>query len=349
MVMLFDLKPKEMIKDFFNYKEELDLFVRGLTDKSTRMIVIRGLRRTGKSSLLRVGLHKAKVKHVLIDVRELTTLSRKSFEYKLLEELKSIKGLPASLLEKIESVEMGVKISVKNEEKVWNTLKEVNPIIAVDEVQMLKGTGVEAFFAAAYDNTDCKIVLTGSEVGVLDAFVGKDNPKASLFGRVFSEIKMHALTPEKSKEFLITGFKEASKEISEKETFNAQQELGGIVGWLTIFGNTALSLNMKEALKKSVKEGSMLAYSELESFLDMRKPAKKRYLALLQLLAEREMRWIDLKRSLQIELKESISDPQFSNYLNSLKDYGFIILTDNIYSIPDPLLKKALRGGISNL
>lgn len=347
--MLFDLKPKEMIKDFFNYKEELDLFVRGLTDKSTRMIVIRGLRRTGKSSLLRVGLHKSKVRHVLIDARELTTLSRKSFESKLLGELKSIKGIPASLLEKIESVEMGIKISIKNEETIWNTLKEVNPTIAVDEVQMLKGTGVEAFFAAAFDNTDCKIVLTGSEVGVLDAFVGKENPKAPLFGRVFSEIKMHVLSPQKSKEFLATGFKEAGKEISEEKMIEVRKELGGIVGWLTIFGNTSLSLDTEEALKKSVKKGSMLAYSELESFLDMRKPAKKRYLALLQLLAEREMRWVDLKRSLQIELKEGISDPQFSNYLNSLKDYGFVILLDSIYSIPDPLLRKALRGGVSGL
>jgi AAA+ ATPase superfamily predicted ATPase len=160
---------------------------------------------------------------------------------------------------------------------------------------------------------------------------------------------MHSLSPEKSREFLVTGFREAGKEISEKETINVQQELGGIVGWLTIFGNTTLSMDMKEALKKSVKKGSMLAYSELDSFLGMRKPAKKRYIALLQLLAEREMRWVDLKRSLQIELKERISDPQFSNYLNSLRDYGFILLTDNIYSIPDPLLKKALRGGVSNL
>ncbi len=42
---------------------------------------------------------------------------------------------------------------------------------------MFQGTGVDAFFTVVFDNTDCKIVLTGSEVGVPDAFLGKKNPK----------------------------------------------------------------------------------------------------------------------------------------------------------------------------
>ena len=64
--MLFDLKPKENLKDFFNYTVELGEFVSRLNDDSTRMIRISGLRRTGKSSLLRVGLKKAGARHVLI-------------------------------------------------------------------------------------------------------------------------------------------------------------------------------------------------------------------------------------------------------------------------------------------
>jgi hypothetical protein len=347
--MLFDLKPKEEIKDFFNYREELNSFASYLTDKNRRMVVIRGLRRSGKSSLLRVGLRKARVRFVLIDVRELTSLSRRSFESKLLEELKSTRGLPASLLERIDSVEAGLRISLKKEESAWKILKKLNPVIAVDEVQMLKGTGVESFFAALYDNTNCKIVLTGSEVGVLDAFVGKDNPKAPLFGRVYSEIKMHPLVPEKSEEFLALGFKEAGRSVPEEAIDNALKELDGIVGWLAMFGNLALSLDSDAALKKSIANGAKLAYSELETFLNMRLAAKKRYLALLRILAEKDMKWGDLKRALQIELKEMVSDPQFSNYLNSLKDYGFILHVNDFYSIPDPLLRRALARSVSNL
>ncbi len=347
--MLFDLKPKEEIRDFFNYKEELDYFVRYLTDKSTRMIIIRGLRRTGKSSLLRVGLRKSKLKFVLVDVRELTSLSRRSFESKLLEELRSIKELPDSLMERIEAVDAGIRISLKNEESIWKILKQLNPIIAVDEAQMLRGTGVEAFFAAVYDNTKCKIVLTGSEIGVLEEFLGKDNPKVPLFGRAYTEIKMHSLTQDKSKEFLALGFKEINKSIQKITINKALNELDGIVGWLAMFGHLSLSLDLENALKNAMINGAKLAYSELESFLGSRLPAKKRYLVLLSILAEKNIGWVNLKRALQIELKESISDPQFTNYLNSLKDYGFIVHSKDVYSIPDPLLRKALKAGISNL
>ena len=286
----------------------------------------------------------------MIDARELTSLSRRSFESKLLEELKSMKGLPAKLLDKIEGVEVGVHISLKkDDDKLWKLLKTINPVIAVDEAQMLSGTGVDAFFAAAYDNTGCKIILTGSEVGVLDEFIGKDNAKAPLFGRAYSEIKMHPLMPEKSREFLVTGFKEARKRISDQSLEKALAELDGIAGWLTLFGNKALTSNPDEALAYSLTSGAMLAYSELETFLGMRLVAKKRYLTILKLLAEKDMRWTELKRAFQIELKENIADSQFGNFLNALTAYGFVIAVDNIYSVPDPLLKRALRGGMSSL
>lgn len=347
--MLFDLKPKENMRDFFNYTEELNSFVKYLTDTSSRMIIIRGLRRTGKSSLIRVGLKKTGVRFVLIDVRELTSLSRRSFESKLLEELKSIKGLTSALMERIEGLEAGVRISLKQEQNVWKLLKQLNPVIAIDEVQMLRGTGVESFFAAVYDNTNCKIVLTGSEVGVLDAFIGKEDPKSPLFGRAYKEIKMHSLTPENSNEFLTLGFKEAKKNISKDIIYTALKELDGIIGWLAMFGNLALSLDPSVALQKAIKTGTKLAYSEFESFLASRAAAKKRYLALGKVLVAKDLSWSELKLALQVELKESISDPQFTNYLNSLVEYGFVVHVGNAYSIPDPLLRRALTDGVSNL
>jgi len=340
--MLFDLKPKEKIKDFFNYRKELDSISAYLADSSTRIVLIRGLRRTGKSSLLRVALNRTGVKFIVIDARELTSLSRRSFESRLLEELKSIKGISKSLIDKIESIELGVKIAIKKEESIWKLLKELSPVIAVDEVQMLRGTGVEAFFAALYDNTNCKIVLTGSEVGVLDAFLGKNDPKAPLFGRAYAEIKMRHLEPDKSKEFITAGFKEVKKHLDETMLDKVVQELDGIIGWLTMFGNAALSLSVEDALEGTTVKGAQLAYSEFESFLGSRTPAKRRYTELLRILAEKSMKWAELKRTMEIQLKEPISDSQFSNYLESLTDYGFIIVGEGIYSIPDPLLKKAL-------
>jgi AAA+ ATPase superfamily predicted ATPase len=340
----------EKIGDFFNYKEELGSFLNYLTDKNTRMIVVRGLRRTGKSSLLRVGLNKARIRFVMIDVRELTSLSRRSFEYKLLEELRTIKGLPGRIMEKIEGVDAGIRISFKkNDEGIWKLLKTIKPVVVVDEVQMLRGSGVESFFAALYDNTDCKIVLSGSEIGVLEAFIGKDRPDTPLFGRVYKEIKMQQLTAEKSSEFLLAGFSEMNMHIPDKMLELALQELDGIIGWLAMFGNCTLSTEPEKALTDAITKGAVLAYAEFESFLNARLLAKKRYISLIRLLATRAMGWTELKHALQIELKESISDPQFTNYLDALLSYGFIVHVNDVYFIPDPLFKKALTGGISNL
>ncbi len=348
IVMYFDLHPKEKPSDFYNYAEELSSLVKYITNKSTRMIVISGLRRTGKSSLLRVGLGKAKQRFTIIDARDLQALTRRSFEVALLEKVKTLRGLPATLLEKIESIEFGVRVSIKQKEDLWRLLKTLNPVIAIDEVQMLKGTGVEAFLASAYDNTNCKIVLTGSEVGVLDSFMGNDDPKAHLFGRDYEEIKMHPLAKSKSEEFLYTGFEQAGKKITGEKLAEAVEELDGIVGWLAMFGNNSLSHEPEVALKKTMKKAAMLAYSEVESFLQNRQAARSRYLSLLRAIAKGESKWAELKKAVEISTNQHVNDSQFANYLNSLVSYGFVVANNNGYSIPDPMLKKALRGGTSN-
>lgn len=343
--MLFDVTPKEKLSDFFDYRVELDELIQWIKDKQTKMIVIRGLRRTGKSSLVRVALSEAKVKNIFIDARELTAFSRKSFEARLLHELKGIKGLTSSLLERIESVEVGVRVSVKNEENIWDILRGLHPVIALDEAQTLRGTGVEAFLAAAYDNTKCKIILTGSEVGVLDSFIGNQDPKAPLFGRAYNEIKTRPLTSEKAIEFLQAGFRENRKTLPKEEAAKITQELDGIIGWLAMFGNYSLSRNTSNALKYTITIAKQLAYAEVENFLGARPSAKKRYLTLLNILAKKETQWSKLKQSIEAELDEKISDTQFSNYLNSLIEYGFITFNNNTYDIPDPMLKKAFNEG----
>ena len=155
---------------------------------------------------------------------------------------------------------------------------------------------------------------------------------------------MHTLTPEKTSEFLDMGFKEAKKDIPKEIIGRALEELDGIVGWTAMFGNLALSLDPNTALKRAVTTGTKLAYSEFETFLATRGTAKNRYLALIRIIASKAIGWSDLKRSLEIELKESISDPQFTNYIHSLMDYGFVLHADNLYSIPDPLLRMALAS-----
>ncbi|MEM2511479.1 MAG: hypothetical protein QXY40_11645, partial [Candidatus Methanomethylicia archaeon] len=68
--MYFKLGVKELKSDFFNFEVELNSFLRELRSNETRMIVIRGVRRTGKSSLLRVGLLESGFPHIILDARK---------------------------------------------------------------------------------------------------------------------------------------------------------------------------------------------------------------------------------------------------------------------------------------
>ncbi len=52
--MYFSLEVKSRREDFYDMESELERLKKELKDSLTRMIVIKGIRRVGKSSLLRV-------------------------------------------------------------------------------------------------------------------------------------------------------------------------------------------------------------------------------------------------------------------------------------------------------
>ena len=78
---------KEKRKDLYDFENELNRLLTFYRDKLSRLIVIKGLRRTGKTSLLRVSLNEAKLGYVLIDMREFDIPSKNEIEIKLKEAL----------------------------------------------------------------------------------------------------------------------------------------------------------------------------------------------------------------------------------------------------------------------
>ncbi|WP_054856973.1 ATP-binding protein [Vulcanisaeta sp. JCM 16159] len=65
--MLFDTKPKTRRADLFDFEEEFGRFSRLINDSLTRLIVVRGLRRTGKTSLVLTTLNELGMPYVFID------------------------------------------------------------------------------------------------------------------------------------------------------------------------------------------------------------------------------------------------------------------------------------------
>lgn len=76
--MYFDEKPKDKLKDFYDREVELKEFLNAL--KAGRsLILLLGLRSSGKTSLLKTGLGLTRLPHVIIDARELAHFARASY------------------------------------------------------------------------------------------------------------------------------------------------------------------------------------------------------------------------------------------------------------------------------
>jgi len=67
--MLFSPQPKERREDLFDRDKELNSFYRFI-DKGGPICLILGLRRTGKSSLLKVGLNTLDTPYIILDLRK---------------------------------------------------------------------------------------------------------------------------------------------------------------------------------------------------------------------------------------------------------------------------------------
>jgi AAA+ ATPase superfamily predicted ATPase len=83
-------------------------------------------------------------------------------------------------------------------------------IIAFDEAQELKKItwiNFPRIFAYIYDNLEhVRLVLTGSEVGLLFKFIGIDSVESPLYGRYMHVVSTRRLSFEESVDFLKKGF-----------------------------------------------------------------------------------------------------------------------------------------------
>ena len=109
--MLFSPEPKRRREDLFDFEEELQRFVNAVRDPLVRMVVVTGLRRTGKTSLLLVGLAEAELPYLYLDARALRSATTEEvyrlFEAGLSALLRRSSGLRqqlAAFLKRVEGV-----------------------------------------------------------------------------------------------------------------------------------------------------------------------------------------------------------------------------------------------------
>jgi len=166
--VLFDITPKEDRKDFFDRDREIE----ELKKLKTPIMLVLGLRRTGKSSLIKIALKEMGLPSIYLDLRkfeERDYISYKDFILEFQAEVnKLIRRFPGllDLLKRVRGVSIlgnEVKFSWKGEERLrFSSLLDAleegvdeKVVIALDEVQeltKLRGANLLPSLAYAYDN-----------------------------------------------------------------------------------------------------------------------------------------------------------------------------------------------------
>lgn len=321
--MYFNPQVKENKSDFFNFEMLQKELVDALDNRLYPLIAVYGLRRTGKTSLIRVVLNSTKKKYIWIDSRDIS--SREDFYNKLSE------GIHKLMRFRIERVSLkGVELSMGFIKKGLDYLNKHRITLVIDEAQLLKRLHLDNILASIYDNyPSVKVVLSGSEVGMLLDFLGRGNAKAPLYGRAVYEIQTSRLNKEDAYLFLDQGARQAKIALKEEDIRMAINSLDGIIGWLTKYGWYRIRFSHKEALRRTIEEGKYIVKDE---FLRFSVRSEKKYMAIVRHI-KGGARWEDIKQGI------SISDKQLSSMLKRLINYSFVEKHNYIYSIADPLLE----------
>ncbi len=358
--MYFDTKPKSERKDLFGMNYPLQILTRALADDMARLVVIKGLRRIGKTSLLNIALRECSDITIKIDVRESPFYDRSAFFSYLFRRVQE--RMEPSLLERaiqkiggigISYKEVGVEVFFAKEENVESFFRHLDQqllqkkkklVLAFDEAQLLKAIRFDFFLASVFDNYgQIKVVLTGSEIGLLDKFLGKQDYQSPLYGRALLEVVVTRFKEEEIKTFLEEGFRQLHKTISFDEVKEVIEQLDGIIGWATSYGWLRHQGQGHEAALERVREdGKEVVKRELQQFLERRR-AKARYLKVLRTIAGGKNTWLEIKYTFQRE-KSPLTDSQLHLYLKELLDFGFLEKLNESYILTDPILLKTIKS-----
>lgn len=367
----FDRREIEDENLLFGRKDELEKLNK-LIDQKTPVIVVSGFRRVGKSSLIRCAVKKRS--SLIINAWDAGTkiptraqildLFRRRIEGYLNEH----KNGRSQLRDFIYSVSgfnfnipggAGVGLSFKDktitEPTIISVLDALNQwavennqlfVLVIDEVQDFahaKGIDLRKIFAKFFtpDYSNLVLILTGSEIGTLHDFVSKKNPRGPLFGRDSVVVHLSPFDENKSEQFLLTGLSDSGvpiiRTIPDDPTIEqAITELGGIAGWISIFGLKCIDKGTisLEALDEAKEDSSMLIEKEFCEFLEKYDDPEKYELVVS-----------NLAKLNAYNFDEFIKEQKLEKYLIQLINSGFVhkIKKEEIYQFTDPLVAHYFR------
>ncbi len=372
-MVYFDERPKERVEDLYDRERELGLLIESIRGGKP-LVLLLGLRRTGKTSLLKVALNVLGVPSIVIDCRVFEDRPAVgSYEFiKVLEsEVQRVVRRFRGLLEFLRGVEgvsvAGVQVRFRwgREGRVslsevlrvlneWGESRGLNVVVALDEAQelmKLRGINILSVIAHTYDYLRrVTFILTGSKIGLLYRFLRVDDPKSPLYGRAWVEVLLRNLSRDEALDFLIKGFEQVGITPKQEVLEYAVSKLNGVIGWLTYFGSLSLRYGLSmETVELTLERASKLALSELMNFLKLREVARQRYINILYITSLTPTTWSEIKRFIELKEGREVSPSNITLLIKNLIDAGFLIKKKGKYYIPDPILAHAIRKNYHKL
>ena len=254
--MLFEPRPKDVKADLFDREEQYEQ-LKNLLGHESPLILIKGLRRSGKTSLLRTYLNEEERSYIWVDLRALASknIIKKSemltrFEISISEFIEKTGGNTQKLLDRLDRIngitvlDNGISFSDKDTVNlidlmsVFETLnKWVDErlyfknyvVLAIDEAQKFSNTqdfDMAQLIATLYDN--CKhilLILSGSEIGLLEKFINNVEHSNTISGNALSGfskeiITLPYITSSQSEEYLKLGFEQINPQFLQQDGFD---------------------------------------------------------------------------------------------------------------------------------
>ncbi len=168
-------------------------------------------------------------------------------------------------------------------------------------------------------------------------------PKSSspLYGRSPAKLYLRPFERKIARSFIKKGFDECNVEIKEEWINEVVENLDGIPGWLTLYGNnvTIRKLRHKDALIETISEGMKIVKDELDHFLKGRD--RVAYISALK-AASVSARWSEIKGAVEGGKGSTVNDGTIYNIIDNLKAAMIIIEEENVYKVNDPLMRSIL-------
>ncbi|BCS94350.1 AAA family ATPase [Metallosphaera javensis (ex Sakai et al. 2022)] len=360
--MLFDPAPKEDRRDFFDRESEL----KKLKALSSPIALTLGLRRTGKSSLIRIALKELSFPSIYLDLRRFDRkvyISYRDFLQEVQREVNRLTRADNSLLNFLKHVQgvsiLGNEVRFKwgKDERLsfsslleglegWAEERVTRVILAMDEAQelrRLRGANLLPSLAYSYDNLrNVRFILGGSEMGLLYDYLRVEDPSGPLYGRAFLEVKLSPFSREEAIGFLRRGFQEHSVPFDKHEM--VYERIGGIPGWLTYFGYYYVQeRDLNASLQRALQTAKRLIRQEFENFLRDKSLARERYLTVMRVIS-RCASWGEVKNALEAREGVEISDSEISNFLRQLMRASWIVKENGRYCPAEPLVGITFSG-----